>query len=1012
MVGLMWSLLAATGMHAEDAKKPEPGALEFPAWVFDRGNAQVLANSDSPIHYKDKWPELLVGDGGTTPWLVEYDIELPLDTTYTVSVRYIADEPRPLELWLDGRLVGTCCTATTSKPPGFTPNPYYQKQTDGLPLRPVPQWAEAAKLRLAKGPHTLKLTCGGLPPNVTALRLESSEPFPEGWLPTGPGIQLPDDRRELLALVAHGRKPAWKPVGQLEKIDRLPAIYRTCFLPPDAVNPATLRLAITAMIARFGERYPQGPQYLQRLDELAKQRKDIYARTPVFDPQIETAFEDLRREAMLKHPLLDFDKLLFVKRPPAETDHIYTEYEVGTRMGGNLCILSPVAPDGKVTEIAPQLSGGLFSGFDLSFDARKIVFTYAKAPGDEFHIYEIGVDGTGLRQLTPSCGRNEGGQNEYLHFSDVDPCYLPDGKIMFVSTRCKRNALCFGSAVQSLYVMDADGSNMHGLSGSPLNEMTPSLLDDGRVIYTRWEYVDKPLSSVQSLWSVRPDGSHSTHVYKNDVAIPYGLMHARSIPGSTRVVAIGTGHCDPAVGPVILIDNDRDRRTSAPMTSITPELGMPFMFNQRAVKEFGYFKTPVALSQECFLVSHNPVSRPGLYPKEALAGKHQIQRCESNIKGYGIYLLDAWGNRAELYRDPEISCFQPMPLRPRNMPNEIAGVVTSGAEPQKLPEKLPQKPATVFMQDVYQGMTGIERGRVKYLRVMEAIGVSWDEAMRGLKNNDRSWGQRQIVSDGIDIHMKKIHGIATVQDDGSALFTVPANRNIFFQALDENYMELQRMRTFVNFMPGEKRSCIGCHEPRQLAPARPPARPLATQHPVEELRPQPGDTKPRAVHYAADVVPILQRRCVGCHGGKEPAGGLALTSELTGHFDKSYENLLGKNLVGHVITSVSLPPLTFGSHQSGLVRRIREAPCNAGLTREGVHPDRHLGRCRCPVLRHARWQEEPHMEGRRGVPSAAALTQLMGDLESVSGAEMEEKTGPFVYLRLHLPKDSIDSFFH
>jgi hypothetical protein len=142
------------------------------------------------------------------------------------------------------------------------------------------------------------------------------------------------------------------------------------------------------------------------------------------------------------------------------------------------------------------------------------------------------------------------------------------------------------------------------------------------------------------------------------------------------------------------------------------------------------------------------------------------------------------------------------------------------------------------------------------------------------------------------------------------------------------------MRTFVNFMPGEKRSCIGCHEPRQLAPARPPARPLATQHPVEELRPQPGDTKPRAVHYAADVVPILQRRCVGCHGGKEPAGGLALTSELTGHFDKSYENLLGKNLVGHVITSVSLPPLTFGSHQSGLVRRIREAPCNAGLTRE------------------------------------------------------------------------------
>ncbi|MCX6866528.1 MAG: hypothetical protein NTV46_09980 [Verrucomicrobia bacterium] len=116
------------------------------------------------------------------------------------------------------------------------------------------------------------------------------------------------------------------------------------------------------------------------------------------------------------------------------------------------------------------------------------------------------------------------------------------------------------------------------------------------------------------------------------------------------------------------------------------------------------------------------------------------------------------------------------------MPNEIAKADASKPEPHKL--------ATVFMQDVYQGMTGIQRGRVKYVRVMEAIGVSWDEAMRGLKNNDRSWGQRQIVSDEIDIHMKKVHGIATVQDDGSALFSVPPAKNLFFQALDENYMEL------------------------------------------------------------------------------------------------------------------------------------------------------------------------------------------------------------------------------
>jgi mono/diheme cytochrome c family protein len=251
-----------------------------------------------------------------------------------------------------------------------------------------------------------------------------------------------------------------------------------------------------------------------------------------------------------------------------------------------------------------------------------------------------------------------------------------------------------------------------------------------------------------------------------------------------------------------------------------------------------------------------------------------------------------------------------------------------------------QNLGTIFMHDVYRGMTGIEKGRVKFVRVMEAIGTSWDDGWRSNKQKDGAGLQASAVSLKGDVNIKKIHGIATVHEDGSALFTVPAVKNIFFQALDENYMELQRMRSFLNLMPGEKRSCVGCHERRQLAPDATLGRSRALGRPVEKLRPQPGDTGPRVVHYAVDIRPILDKHCVGCHGSQDPKGGLDLTGELTKLYDRSYENFINKSLVGHLNDGFGAanvapePPLTFGSHQSGLVDRIRKDPCKAKLTRE------------------------------------------------------------------------------
>ncbi|GAH50918.1 unnamed protein product, partial [marine sediment metagenome] len=271
-------------------------------------------------------------------------------------------------------------------------------------------------------------------------------------------------------------------------------------------------------------------------------------------------------------------------------------------------------------------------------------------------------------------------------------------------------------------------------------------------------------------------------------------------------------------------------------------------------------------------------------------------------KGYGIYALDGWGNRALLIDDPKLSCFQPTPLRQRTRPTNIAPVVMG--------DEKHAKTATMFVQDVYEGMTGIERGRVKYLRVMGPLPWEWQAPgvfRAGMAGN---------------VHRKKVYGVAKVHEDGSAYFTVPADENIFFQALDENYMQLQHMPTFINLMPGEKRSCIGCHEQRRKAPSMARAHPLALDHPAQTLSPQPGETGPRMVHYVTDVQPVLDKHCVSCHGAKNPKGHLDLTGKLTDSWCVSYENLIGRGLVSVRDCRYGRagyrpePPLSFGSHLS------------------------------------------------------------------------------------------------
>ncbi len=375
--------------------------------------------------------------------------------------------------------------------------------------------------------------------------------------------------------------------------------------------------------------------------------------------------------------------------------------------------------------------------------------------------------------------------------------------------------------------------------------------------------------------------------------------------GRSMFVVLGTPHYPQSgVGTVIRLDINHPIRTRRPMTYITPDIdirgegGFAHYRNGRweGDRNGPLFMDPYPLDDKFFLVSHNP-DRPW-----------------NDIKAYGLYLLDEFGNCVPVYRDPEISCWQPYPLRRRPRPPAVPSVLSTEGQ------------AEVLLSDVYKGLDGIGRGTIKYLRIMEQVPRPW--SARRFWDGDTAGGQHIVLSMGSVLGLKVLHGVVPVREDGSAYFTVPANKNIYFQALDENFMEIQRMRTYINLRPGEKRSCVGCHQWRQLAPQNKPA--MALNHPPSTPRAQPGDTAPRAIHYPSDVQPILDKHCIRCHSGTEPAGEMDLSGELTTLFSRSYETIMQRRLVktfreGSDFAGVkSVPAKTVGSHAAKLIMTLRQ----------------------------------------------------------------------------------------
>jgi hypothetical protein len=701
---------------------------------------------------------------------------------------------------------------------------------------------------------------------------------------------------------------------------------------------------LRAAVNHLGGSHPGEYPLAELRDELDQYEQRLAAQaTAGLDPAHDATRRLMTEMPRMQHrmlvelnPLLRDAEIVFVKRFTYNSKHYYDDFQHISRWGGNLCVLS--LADGRVREIAGQFTGGLFDRYDLSFDARRIVFGYRRPKLEGYRIYEVGVDGSGLRQVThppeneaqrigrygkTSTGDSFYGSMGYQFWTDdVHPCYLPDGGLCFASTRCEHGVLCTPAhylACTNLFRMNADGSGLRPISQGALSEFTPTMMEDGRILYNRWEYVYKGIAAVQPLWVMRPDGSGSEEFYGDNIANPGVLWQARQVPGHPNLaVCIGCGHEPMGIGQVLLLDMNRDKRTPEPMISLTPNVKTQnirglYQLRNGVWREdlYGpFYADPYPLSDKFFLVACNP---DGRYNDET---------------AYGIHLLDAYGNRVPIYHDPQISCWQPMVLRPREVPPVLPSVSSVEEAPT----------ATVFLSDVYRGLNGVEPGTIKYIRVMEQIPKPWAAEVDPLRGEDRGadgFGGHIAVSHNAHIWIAVLRGIAPVEDDGSACFKVPADRNLFFQALDEDFMEVQRMRTFVNFEPGESRSCIGCHEHRTQAPVS--RRATAFGRLPVQLAAQPGEIAPRPLYYPTDVQPILDRHCVSCHIGKSPdvldSAEPDLRGDMTSLFNRSYENIMQAGLVDTIRewagatysmqNAEAVPPYSHGSHCSRLVEILK-----------------------------------------------------------------------------------------
>ncbi len=592
------------------------------------------------------------------------------------------------------------------------------------------------------------------------------------------------------------------------------------------------------------------------------------------------------RKLAFSNPEINFDQLLFVKRKTPAMQH-QCGHRVGEAQlpGANLAILKGLSPDGKVHDIlAGEYTEGGIGRPDLSFDGKRVVFPFARkrAKGthfgaatyggtglcDMYDIWEVEIDGKNLKQIT-----------NHPKAEDTEPCYLPNGRIAFTSSRDNRFVQCGDWAlVNGIYTTDITGKDIRKVTEPQDGEFYPSILSDGRIMYTRWDYVMKPYNTQQQLWAVNPDGRRAELVYGDYYKFstgPIALFEARQIPGTSKVIATGAAHHNNCAGPIMIVDLNQNRGGPSGMQKATQKVHYPEIQRKGGGPGWkgktGWYSSPYPLSEQHYLVSYT---------------FDQFTRGK-----YGIYLMDIHGNKELIYQtDDNYSCYSAIPIRSRKRPPIIPDLVHGVAD---------SKPATIIVNDVYQGLLqeGIKRGEVKHLRIIEVQPKRLHTVPR-----------RMDVGVNSGYAMRIVLGTVPVEEDGSAHFKLPPHKLLLFQALDKDYKAIKWMRNYVNVKPGETVSCIGCHEPYGMAPPNMKRMPMAINRAASEITPPPFGVS--RMSFDRIVQPVLDKQCINCHDGtkgKKKAfdlrGGKMVIAPKYYDYDEGPQHLVSSsflNLLKHV----------------------------------------------------------------------------------------------------------------
>lgn len=679
-----------------------------------------------------------------------------------------------------------------------------------------------------------------------------------------------------------------------------------------ASSPEAIRARLVSaerLIADLSSR-PDAPDLERERTALASFRSRMAGIDERTDAERTGLYRGIRwmaRGTALKNPLIAKKRILFMKRRRfiCQMLHEYLGYyyDYEDIAGGGIYLLEQPGYSFAHKDLAgDRLGRGNYTTLSLSYDAETIYFAFAGRAAQKpdyysgqrkcFHLYAMDADGGNIRQITH-------GPDD-----DFDPCPLPDGGLAFMSsdrggfTRC--NNPWEPLPAHTLHRLDPTLSHRRILSFHETSEWHPSVLRDGRIVYIRWDYVDRSAANFHGLWIANPDGSAPTALFGNYTMNINACYQPKAIPHSRKIVFLAGAHHADVGGSIVLLDPHRialDPKSGqddfASIEVLTPEVCFP----EAPGWPGSYFHSPWPLSEDYFLVSFSFDPLPGMGPKV---------KADTET---GLYYFDRFGNMELLYREKGISSMYPIPLESREMPPVVPGMLDENMGDE----------GEFMVTDVRESHFPMPKNRrIVELRIFQVLPKS-----RTHVANDPRIGYANAES------ARMLLGTVPVESDGSVYFRAPAGKPLYFQAVDENGRAVQSMRSVTYLQPGERRACVGCHEPLNRAVATQKSRPLAGLRAPSAIKPGPQGTMPFS--FPSLVQPVLDKHCVGCHDGSDGPNKseIALTGEPAGQFTKSYQNL--KPFVrwyewgGASIEPIVTRPGRIGADESPLTKVLTDA---------------------------------------------------------------------------------------